>query len=248
MASTIALVTGANQGIGLAIAKKLASEQKDYHVIMAGRRKDAIEKASKDLQDQGLSVEPLVMDLTSDDSIAAAAKSVGEKHGHLDVLVNNAAISTASTASTDGKPLSNREEFLRVLDTNVAGVQAVTDAFIPLLEKSTQTKRIVFIGSRIGSLTDKANLNHPVRKMPWIPYTVSKTAEHMLALFYAAQFDGKDDWKVNISCPGFCATNLNGHAGTDSPESGAVNACRLATLGPDGPTNTFSSSDGPAQW
>lgn len=245
--TTIVLVTGANQGIGLAIAKKLASEQEGYHVIMTGRRKNAIEEAAKTLQDQGLSVEPLVMELTSDESIAAAAKFVAEKHGHLDVLVNNAAISHAST-SADGKPLSKREEMLQVLNTNVAGVEAVTDAFLPLMEKSTQTKRIVFLGSRLGSLTYKADVNHPQRKMLWPPYTISKTADHMLALFYAAQFDGRDDWKVNISCPGFCSTNLNNHAGTDSPEDGAANACRLATLGPDGPTNTFSSTEGPAPW
>lgn len=247
MASTIVLVTGANQGIGLAIAKKLASEQKGYHVIITGRRKDAIEKAAKDLQDQGLSVEPLVLELTSDDSIAAAAKAVGDKHGRLDVLVNNAAISQAPTAA-DGTPLSKRDEFLQVLNTNVVGVQAVTDAFLPLLEKSTQTKRIVFLGSRIGSLATKADVNSVTRKTLALPYTVSKTAEHMLALFYAAQFDGKDDWKVNITCPGFCATNLNGHSGPDRPESGAENACRLATLGPDGSTNTFTSKDGPAAW
>lgn len=247
MASTIVLVTGANQGIGLAIAKKLATEQKGYHIIMTGRRKNAIEEAAKTLQDQGLPVEPLVMELTSDESIAAAAKYVGEKHGHLDVLINNAAISNAP-ASADGKPLSKREEFLQIFNTNVAGVEAVTDAFLPLLEKSTQTKRIVFMGSRIGSLTAKADVNSRARSLPWRPYTISKTAEHMLALFYAAMFDGKDDWKVNVSCPGFCATNLNNHAGDATPEDGAVNACRLATLGPDGPTNTFSSSEGPAPW
>lgn len=247
MATTIVLVTGANQGIGLAIAKKLATQQKGYHVIMTGRRKNAIEEAAKTLQDQGLSVEPLVMELTSDESIAAAAKTVGDKHGRIDVLVNNAAISQAST-SADGKPLSKREEFLQVLNTNVASVEAVTDAFLPLLEKSTQTKRIVFIGSRLGSLTSKADVKSPSRKMDYRPYTISKTAEHMLALMYAAQFDGREDWKVNISCPGFCATNLNGQKGTDSPESGAINACRLATLGPDGPTNTFTSKEGPALW
>lgn len=245
--NTIVLVTGANQGIGFEIAKKLATEQKGYHVIMTGRRKDAIEEAAKNLQAEGLSVEPLVMDVTSDDSIAAAAKAVGDKYAHLDVLVNNAAIAAAPT-STDGKPLSTREEFLQIMNTNVAGIEAVTETFIPLLEKSTITKRIVFISSSIGSLAAKADPNNWTRKLGARPYTISKTAENMLALIYAAQFDGKDDWKVNISCPGFCATNLNDFTGTNSAEHGALNAYRLATLGPDGPTNTFSTLEGPVEW
>lgn len=244
---TIVLVTGANQGIGFEIAKKLATEQKDYHIIMAGRRKDAVEEAAKKLQSEGLSVEPLLLDQTSDASIDAAAKTVGDKYGHLDVLINNAAIPGAST-SADGKPHTAREELLQVLNTNVAGPQGVTDAFIPLLEKATGVKRIVFLGSGLGSLTYKSDLTHFNRKVPAMPYTISKTAEHMLALFYAAQFDGRDNWKVNISCPGYCATNLNGFAGTDTPESGAVNACRLATLGPDGETNTFTGKEGVRPW
>ncbi|KAJ4420039.1 hypothetical protein N0V82_004611 [Gnomoniopsis sp. IMI 355080] len=247
MANTIALVTGANQGIGFEIAKKLATEQKDYHVIMAGRRKEAIEEAAQKLKHMGLSVEPLVLDVKSDASIETAASSVTDKHGRLDVLINNAAIATAPT-SADGKPSTPREELLQILNTNVAGIQGVTDAFIPLLEKATGTKRIVFISSGLGSLTYKADPSHLSRKTPWRPYTISKTAENMLALFYAAQFDERDDWKVNISCPGYCATNLNSYAGSNPPEHGAINACRLATLGPDGETNTFTNKDGITPW
>lgn len=247
MSNTIVLVTGANQGIGFEIAKKLATEQKDYHVIMAGRRKDAIEEAAQKLQSQGLSVEPLVLDVTSDASIETAASSVSDKYGRLDVLINNAGISNAPT-SADGKPNTAREEMLQILNTNVAGIQGVTDAFIPLLEKAAGVKRIVFISSSLGSLTYKADTSHGQRKLPWIPYTISKTAENMLALFYAAQFDGRNDWKVNISCPGYCATNLNTYAGTNPPEHGAINACRLATLGPDDETNTFSDKDGILPW
>lgn len=246
MATTIALITGANQGIGLATAKKLAAEHKGYHVIMTGRRKDAIEEAARELQGQGLSVEPLVMDVTSDESVAAAAQLVGEKHGHLDVLINNAGISSSTASSSSSS--SRREQLLQIFNTNVAGVEAVTEAFLPLLAKSTQTKRLVFVGSRIGSLTAMADVNGHTRKLDYRPYTISKTAEHMLALHYAAKFDGQDDWKVNITCPGYVATSLNDHAGTGPPEDGAVNACRLATLGPDGPTNTFTSTEGPCQW
>lgn len=246
-ANTIALVTGANQGIGFEIAKKLATEHEGYHVIMTGRRKEAIEEAAKELQSKGLSVEALVMDVDSDASIEAAAKALSDKYGRLDVLINNAAISTAPK-SADGRPNSAREEFLQVMNTNVAGIQAVTDALIPLLEKATGTKRIVFISSGLGSVLRKADVNHPHRKLLWRPYTISKTAENMLGLFYAAQFDGRDDWKVNISCPGHCETNLNAFTGVNPPEHGAKNACRLATLGPDGETGTFTDVDGPTLW
>lgn len=246
---TIVLVTGANQGIGFEIAKKLNVEHENYHVIMAGRRKQAIEEAAEKLQSQGFSVEPLVLDQSSDDSIAAAAKAVEEKHGHLDVLINNAAISNISH-SADGKPLSTREQFNRILDTNVAGVQAVTDKFIPLLEKSTKTKRIVFISSALGSVSLLADpkLGSNFRKLGATHYTTSKAAFNQLALHYIVQYEDKKDWKLNICCPGFCATNLNGYSGTNTPESGAINACRLATLGPDGESGTFSNKEGPIPW
>lgn len=246
---TIVLVTGANQGIGFEIAKKLNAEHEDYHVIMAGRRKQAIEEAAEKLQAQGFSVEPLVLDQSSDESIAAAAKAVDEKHGHLDVLINNAAISNISH-SADGKPLSTREQFLRILDTNVAGVQIVTDAFIPLLERSTKTKRIVFISSGLGSVSMLADpkLGSTFRKVEATHYTTSKAALNQLALHYVVRYEDDKSWKLNICCPGFCATNLNAYSGTNTAESGAINACRLATLGPDGESGTYTNKEGTIPW
>lgn len=243
---TIVLVTGANQGLGFEISKKLATDQKDYHIIMAGRRQEAVEEAAKKLQSQSLSVEPLVLDLVSDESIEAAAKTVEERHGHIDVLINNAAISN-SPKGPGGKLNTSRQEHLDIYNTNVVGTQAVTDAFLPLLEKSALHKRIVFISSGIGSLTYRAT-SEEMRKLPWWPYTISKTAMTMLGLLYSAKFDGRKDWKVNLCCPGYCATNLNGFAGSMPPEHGAINACRLATLGPDGETNTFTDVDGTVPW
>lgn len=245
----IVLVTGANQGIGFEIAKKLNVEHESYHVIMAGRRRQAVEEAAAKLQAQGFSVEPLVLDVSSDESVAAAAKAVDEKHGHLDVLINNAAISNISH-SADGKPLSTREQFVHILDTNVAAVQAVTDAFIPLLEKSTKTKRIVFISSSLGSvsLLAEPKLGSTFRKANAPHYSTSKAALNQLALHYIVRYEDDKDWKLNICCPGYCATNLNGYGGTNPPESGAINACRLATLGPDGESGTFTNKEGTVPW
>ncbi|KAL1872107.1 hypothetical protein Daus18300_004476 [Diaporthe australafricana] len=244
---TIVLVTGANQGIGFEIAKKLNVEYENYHVIMAGRRKQAVEEAAQKLQAEGFSVEPLVLDQSSDDSIAAAAKAIDEKYGHLDVLVNNAAISNISH-SADGKPLSTREQFSHILDTNVGGVQAVTDAFIPLLDKSAKTKRIVFISSGLGSVSMKADPKSAVHKMEYVHYTTSKAALNQLALHYVARYEDKKDWKLNLCCPGYCATNLNGYAGSEPPETGAINACRLAALGPDGESGTYTNKEGTIPW
>lgn len=216
---TIVLVTGANQGIGLEIARKLGKEHADYHIIMAGRRKQAIEEAAAKLQADGLSVEPLLLDMTSDASIEAAAKTVSEKHGYLDVLINNAGISSAPPTSSfangaDGTTTkqnsTTRSEWLDIYNTNVAGTVVVTDAFLPLLEKSTKTRRIVFLSSGLGSLTRRAEKDQPTRKLPWWPYTVSKTAVTMVGVLYASKFDGREkEWKVNICCPGHCATNLS---------------------------------------
>lgn len=247
---TLVLVTGANSGIGFEIAKKLATDHKDYHVIMAGRRKEAVEEAASKLQVEGLSVEPLVLDVTSDESIAEAAKVVSAKHGHLDVLINNAGIAYIPPPADGEKPLTARQQFLLVLDTNVAGVQAVTDAFIPLLEKSDKTKRVVFISSGLASVAHKGDpsLEYPGRKSQFWHYAPSKAALNMLALHYVVEYEGRDDWKLNMCCPGYCATKLNEYNGVEHPEKGAITPCRLATLGPDGETGTYSDSNGVIPW
>ena len=240
--TTIALVTGANQGIGFEIAKKLGTEHPDYHVLVAGRRKDAIDEAVTKLQALKVSCEPLLLDVTSDDSIAAAVKVVQDKHGRLDVLINNAGI---SRRLPDQPLATDRASWNAVFDTNVASVALVTDAFIPLLEKSQVTKRIVNITSGLGSvdtLQDKAN---PFHKHPYTVYGISKAGLNLLTMFYAVKYEDDKTWKFNLSCPGLCKTNLNDYIeyGED-PAVGAINAVRLATLGEDGESGTFSNRAG----
>ncbi|KAF7556289.1 hypothetical protein G7Z17_g1489 [Cylindrodendrum hubeiense] len=239
---TLAIVTGANQGLGFATAKRLASEN-GYHVIMAGRREEAIRVAAEQLQKEGLDVEALVLDLGSDESIDAAVEQVQRKFGHLDVLVNNAGI-----AHVKPTPESPRLLYEKILDTNVVGTMSVTEKFLPLLSKSQQVKRVVFVSSGAGSIGLWTTPGSATRKFKAPAYAVSKTAVNALCIQYAVAYDEDESWKFNCCCPGYCATNLNGYSGLSSPESGADIICRLATLGPDGPTATFVNAEGPIPW
>ena len=242
--TTLVLITGANQGIGYSISKQLASENPDYHVIMAGRNPETINKATAELSSEGLSVEPIILDVNSDESIAKAAKSVEEKYGRLDVLVNNAGI-TQRYVDPTGK--SRRNVMQAVFDTNVFGTYENTEAFAPLLSKSKKTPRIVFVSSSVGSMQLRTDPKTPTRATPFTEYPSSKAAMNMICLHYAVKYE-KQGWKVNASCPGLCKTHLNGFTRGDPPESGALNACRLATLGSDGETGTFSDRSGPLPW
>lgn len=241
----IVLVTGANQGIGFEIAKKLATEHADYHVILSGRRPSAIDDAAARLRALGLTnVEPLVLDVTSDESIAAAAAAVASKHGRLDVLVNNAGVATVGQAKS-----FPRDEWLRIYNVNVAGTGLVTDAFIPLLEKAKGVKRIVNVSSGLGSLGDKADKAHFVHKLEYGAYSGTKAALNLLTLHYVARYDGDETWKINMVCPGLCSTALNGFvAGGDEPAMGAIAACRVATLGVEGETGTYTDRHGVKPW
>jgi len=239
--NTLVLITGANQGIGFETARKLGTEHKDYHIIVSGRRENAIKEAVSKLQELGVSAEPLVMDQASDESIAAAVKEVDARHGRLDVLINNAAVNM-------GTP--TRETWQTLYNINVFGVAMVTDAFIPLLEKSDKVKRIVNVTSGLGScaLTKiEPNCIYGSKMPEFIIYSSSKAALNLMTVHYAARFEEKG-WKINLACPGYCATNLNNYGGTNDPATGAINPCRLATLGEDGETGTFSHKDGPYPW
>jgi NAD(P)-dependent dehydrogenase (short-subunit alcohol dehydrogenase family) len=245
---TKVLITGANTGLGWQISKKLATEHKDYHIIMSGRKKDAIEKAVADFQSQGLTnVESLVLDLSSDESIANAAKAVAEKHGRLDILINNAGLTSdnGAPAETD----LSREKWNMVFQVNVFGTALVTDAFLPLLEKSqAPTKRVVFMTSSLSSIGLVLDKSTWWRKAQFPIYSASKTALNRLMAQYAVDKEDDPSWKINVCCPGHCATNLNAGKGSEDPALGAINACRLATLGIEGETGTFSNRHGPLPW
>ncbi|KAJ0300933.1 hypothetical protein COL5a_008553 [Colletotrichum fioriniae] len=220
---TVALVTGANQGIGYEIAKRLASEHPDYHVFMAGRRKEAIEKAASELQEAGLNVEPLVLDITSDDNIDSAVDTVRTKFGRLDVLINNAGILL-------GKPDDSiRQKLATVYNTNVFGSIAVTDAFIPLLRESSKVKRVVFVSSGLGSLAIRTDPSlGPVRD--FIEYGSSKAALNHAAMTFASRYRDDKMWKFNIS-----ALGVGAGADPGSEEEGAHSK--------DGPAATAAAGE-----
>ncbi|OLN86167.1 (+)-neomenthol dehydrogenase 1 [Colletotrichum chlorophyti] len=239
---TVALVTGANQGIGYEIAKRLALEHPDYHIFVTGRRRQAVNKTAGDLQRAGLNVEPLVLDVTSDESIASAVAEVEEKFGRLDVLINNAGVLLGEPGA------SLRERLTTVYNTNVFGSVVVTEAFLPLLEKSTKTRRIVFISSGLGSLAVRTDESFEDPAGDFLEYGSSKAALNHAAMAFASKFRGDSSWKFNVCCPGWCATNMNNYKGPDEASLGSIQAVKLATLGPDGPTASFSNRHGPLPW
>ncbi|KAJ7113180.1 hypothetical protein C8R44DRAFT_631540 [Mycena epipterygia] len=246
--SNIVLITGANKGIGFEIAKQLALQYAGYHVLIGSRDAERGTQAASTLQKAGLSVEALTIDVTDDDSIAAAALRVECTFGRLDVLINNAGVTRGPFfGGTFGGSLG-RARFEQTFAVNVFGAAATTEAFIPLLQKSA-SPRVVFVSSDLGSLalytnTESGGRYHYVDAPA---YRCSKAALNMLALSYAERFRGRG-WKVNVYNPGFVATDFNMHTGPGTVEDGARGAVRLAVLGEDGETGTFSEEGGTVPW
>ncbi|KAJ6561880.1 hypothetical protein B0H19DRAFT_1142921 [Mycena capillaripes] len=200
-------------------------------------------KAAETLQNAGLSVEPLTIDVSNDKCIDPAAQTVKTKFGRL-VLINNAGISLDSP--TGEAPASIRSLFERTFAVNVFGAAATTEAFIPLLEKSAAA-RVVFVSSDLGSLALRADPAGRYHYVGYPAYRSSKAAMNILALGYADKFRAQG-WKVNIHNPGYTKTDFNNHTGPGTVEDAAKNAVRLATLGPDGETGTYSEKESSLPW
>ena len=238
----VALVTGANQGIGLQIAKDLVAH--GFTVLVGSRDFERGEAAAKEV---GPDARALQLDVTNRASITAAAERVRNEFGRLDVLVQNAAISNTRQlpgqsieeyAKTTRPSNVSLDEMRAVWDTNVFGVLAVYQAMLPLL-RETPGARVVNVSSGVGSLTTNSDPAFPYRAIFGPVYPASKTALNALTLAMALELD-PEGIKVNAVSPGFTKTNLNGYAGTETVEEGAREAVRVALLGRDGPTGRFT--------
>jgi NAD(P)-dependent dehydrogenase (short-subunit alcohol dehydrogenase family) len=238
----VALVTGANQGIGLQIAKDLVA--RGLTVLVGSRNFERGEAAAKEV---GPGAHALQLDVTDQTSISAAAERVRKEFGRLDVLVNNAAISNTrkrAGQSVEEYSQSTRpsnvslDEVRAVWETNVFGVLAITQAMLPLLRQAPAA-RIVNVSSGVGSLTQNADPAFPYRAIFGPVYPASKTALNAMTLAMAIELESTGI-KVNAVTPGFTKTNLNGYQGTEPVEAGAREAVRVALLGADGPTGTFT--------
>ncbi|KAF4503590.1 short chain dehydrogenase family [Fusarium agapanthi] len=239
MSQNLALVTGSTQGIGLAVAKELAIKH-NYHVLLGVRNTKAGEEIASDLCKNGHQASVVELDLTSPESIDKAVKHISEKYGHLDVLINNAAV-----LLDFDKGLSTWDLFSKTFTTNVVGTGCLTGSLLPLLRKAKNAPpRIVFVSSVMGSLTKATDETTIYYNIDYKSYDASKAAVNMLMLNFARELHDVGG-KVNSVCPGLVKTGLSGyHEWGTSPEVGAERIVQMATIGEDGPTRTFSDRNG----
>lgn len=234
----IALVTGANKGIGLEIARQLA--EAGVHVIIGARNDERGRAAVDDLASQNLIVQSVRLDLDDLASVEAAAATIREEHGKLDILVNNAGIFDFSDAPPSSASI---EAVRRVMDINFIGALAVTQAMLPLL-KEAPAGRIVNLSSSLGSLTLNADPTSTYYSQRFIGYNASKAALNMLTIQLSAELRNTSI-VVNSVSPGFVKTDLTGY-GNMTPQEGAKLPVRYALSGDQ--TGVFVEPDGMTPW
>ncbi|WP_432190580.1 SDR family oxidoreductase [Streptomyces sp. Tue6028] len=246
----VALITGANRGIGRAAAEQLAAL--GMTVLVGARDPRRGEEAAIALRAAGGNAHAVTLDVTHHATTREAARQIEERFGHLDVLINNAGITGSGQVSPqdayDQVPSSVDLNMVReVFETNVFGVIAVTNAMLPLLRRSL-APRIVNVSSAAGSLAIASATDGPLAGLPAsAAYTPSKTALNALTVQYAHELR-KEGILVNSADPGYVDTEINNHSGHLTVAQGAAILVRLATFGADGPTGGFFSQFGPLPW
>jgi len=240
----IALVTGANKGIGLETARQLG--RLGITVVVGARDHAKAEAGAATLQREGIDAAPLNLDVTSTADIQAAAAFLESHYGRLDILVNNAGINAENTFTGNNSQTVTQAELRKTFDTNFFGVVELTQALLPLLKKSS-AGRIVNLTSILGSLTLHADPTSPIAGSKALAYNASKTALNAFTIHLAAAL--KDTpIKVNSAHPGWVKTDMGG---TDAPMEivdGAKTSVELALIGADGPNGTYSHLGNTLPW
>lgn len=237
----IALITGANKGLGYETARQLGKQ--NIKVLIGARDETRGREAVEKLQTEGFDAEFVLLDVGAEKTHRAAAKFIEENYGKLDILINNAGIALESGEKASEVSL---DIVRKTFDTNFFGVIAITQAFLPLIRKSN-SGRIVNVASGLGSLAQNSDPNWDYRDVKPLGYNSSKTALNALTIILAHEL--KDaNIKVNSADPGYTATDLNGHHGTKTVEQGASVIVDLATLPNNGATGGYFDDAGVIPW
>ncbi|HEY3992226.1 MAG TPA: SDR family oxidoreductase [Ktedonobacteraceae bacterium] len=239
--TTIALITGANKGIGFEAARQLG--QQGIHILVGTRDKARGEEAVQKLAALDIRAMFVELDVTDEESISRAAQSIANTFGRMDILINNAGISGGNANKPSDTVLAGMRT---VYNTNVFGVVAVTKAMLPLLLKSP-TGRIVNVSSGLGSITQASDRNDEFFQVNNLPYQSSKAAVNAITVAFAKEL-AKTPIKVNAADPGFTDTDFNNHRGYRTVEQATTVIVHLATLGEDGPTGSFQNENGNIPW
>jgi len=239
----IALVTGANKGLGLETGRKLA--QRGMTVLLGVRDLEKGARAVNELQ--GLNVTPVELDVTRAGHIAGAKEYIESRFGRLDVLVNNAGmIHPEEPLFANSSETVSQDALKETFDVNFFGQVALTQALLPLIKKSA-AGRIVNVSSILGSLTLHSDESSDTMQVKPLAYDASKTALNQFTVHLAAALSGTAV-KVNSAHPGWVKTDLGGRQAPMDVEDGAKTAVKLATIGAEGPTGGFYHFDEEIPW
>jgi NAD(P)-dependent dehydrogenase (short-subunit alcohol dehydrogenase family) len=231
----IALITGANRGIGFETARQLG--QKGVVVVVGARSQKSADETAKKLTAENIEAYPVVLDVTKEADRNAAASFVEKKFGKLDILINNAGVGPEDGIFNSKTAQTTEKELLNVFGTNVFSAVAVTRAFLPLLEKS-DAGRIVNLSSILGSLTLHADPNSPIAGVKTFAYDASKAALNSFTIHLAAELKNTKI-KVNSAHPGWVKTEMGTDQAPMEIVDGAKTSVDLALIGPDGPNGRF---------
>ncbi|WP_428943981.1 SDR family oxidoreductase [Pantoea sp. FN060301] len=241
MTEKTVVITGANKSIGFETARQMGL--RGYRIWLGSRDNDRGASAVASLQAEGIDARLLVVDITDNDSVLAAAERIMKEDGKLDILINNAGISGAQPIAPGSQSISDIKS---VYETNVFGTIRMTQAFLPLL-KATSEAKIIMVSSGLGSLSWVSDLTHPYARVEAMGYTSSKTALNAVTVAFAKEL-AEYGISVNAVDPGYTATDFNGHTGDRSVSQAAEGIVWLASLNAPEATGKFYFDRQQAPW